>query len=233
MNVIEIEVGKIKPYEKNPRKNERAVNGVAESIKQFGFQQPIVVDKNNVIVVGHTRYKAAKKLGLKSVPCVRADDLTSEQVKAYRIADNKLNELATWDFELLGGELESFDFDFTPFDFELPQLEVGVGLPEQQAPVSKAGTFDTEASGDSVQITPDNPFATPTGEEEENASNIEYIDAEPGGVRQQVVLLKYKDVAIPMTEIEQAHFENALATYKEEFGTYFGFVGRMVCYEVQ
>ena len=123
MNVIELELDKIKPYEKNPRKNDRAVDGVAESIKQFGFQQPIVVDKKNVIVVGHTRYKAAQKLGLKTVPCVRADDLTKEQVKAYRIADNKLNELATWDFELLGEELTSFEFNFEPFEFDLPAFK--------------------------------------------------------------------------------------------------------------
>ena len=122
MNVIELELDKIKPYEKNPRKNDRAVDGVAESIKQFGFQQPIVVDKNNIIVVGHTRYKAAQKLGMTTVPCVLADQLTKEQVKAYRIADNKLNELATWDFELLGEELASFEFNFEPFEFQLPEL---------------------------------------------------------------------------------------------------------------
>ena len=99
MKVEELSLSTIKPYAKNPRINDGAVKGVAESIKQFGFQQPIVVDKNNVIVVDHTRYKAAKKLGLKTVPCVRASELTKEQVKAYRILDNKLNEVATWDFE--------------------------------------------------------------------------------------------------------------------------------------
>lgn len=122
MQIEELEIGKIKPYEKNPRKNDAAVNGVAESIKQFGFKQPIVIDKHNVIVAGHTRYKAAKKLGLATVPCVRADDLTKEQVKAYRIADNKLNELATWDFIALDEELASFDFDFEPFEFEMPEF---------------------------------------------------------------------------------------------------------------
>ena len=117
MKIEELSLSAIKPYERNPRKNDSAVNGVAESIKQFGFKQPIVIDKNNVIVAGHTRYKAAKQLGLNSVPCVRADDLTTEQVKAYRILDNKLNELATWDFQALGDELNSFDFDFETFNF--------------------------------------------------------------------------------------------------------------------
>jgi ParB/RepB/Spo0J family partition protein len=95
MKIENLKVSELVPYEKNPRRNDTAVDSVAESIKQFGFQQPIVVDKNNVIVVGHTRYKSAQKLGLQTVPCVRADQLTKEQVKAYRILDNKLNELAT------------------------------------------------------------------------------------------------------------------------------------------
>ncbi len=123
MKVENVALQTIKPYEKNPRKNDGAVKGVAESIKRFGFQQPIVVDKDNVIVVGHTRYKAAKKLGLTAVPCVRADDLTQEQVKAYRILDNKLNELASWDFAALSSELSTFSIDFTEFDIEMPDFQ--------------------------------------------------------------------------------------------------------------
>ena len=110
MIVEELSIESVRPYEKNPRKNDKAVDGVAESIKQFGFKQPIVIDKNGVIVAGHTRYKAALKLGFDTVPCVRADDLTQKQIKAYRILDNKLNELASWDFEMLGEELETFEF---------------------------------------------------------------------------------------------------------------------------
>ena len=116
MQYEELPINEIKPYEKNPRKNDRAVDGVAESIKQFGFKQPLVIDKKNVIVAGHTRYKAAKKLGLEKVPVVRADDLTAKQVKAYRILDNKLSEQSYWDFDLLGAELEDFDFDFDDED---------------------------------------------------------------------------------------------------------------------
>ncbi len=89
MIIEDIPISAVKPYEKNPRKNENAVNGVAESIKKFGFQQPLVIDKDGVIVAGHTRYKAALQLGLDTVPCVRANDLTPEQIKAYRILDNK------------------------------------------------------------------------------------------------------------------------------------------------
>lgn len=119
MDIVQKKLADIYPYEKNPRKNDEAVKYVAESIKQFGFKVPIVLDKDNVIVAGHTRYKAAKKLNLKEVPCIIADDLTEEQIKAFRLADNKVAEKAEWDFDLLSGELdELFDFDMTAFGFE-------------------------------------------------------------------------------------------------------------------
>lgn len=122
MNIIELKLADIKPYEKNPRKNDEAVQYVAESIRQFGFKVPIVIDGNNVIVCGHTRYKASKKLGLEIVPCVIADDLTDEQIKAYRLADNKVGESAKWDFNLLQEELsEIFDIDMKMFDFVKPE----------------------------------------------------------------------------------------------------------------
>ena len=119
MNIVNKRIDELIPYEKNPRKNDEAVKYVAESIKAFGFKVPIVIDKNNVIVAGHTRYKASKKLKLTEVPCIVADDLTDEQIKAYRLADNKVAEKADWDFELLDSELdELFDFDMTLFGFE-------------------------------------------------------------------------------------------------------------------
>lgn len=96
----------LKPYERNPRDNDKAVDAVAESIKQYGWQQPIVVDENREIVVGHTRYKAAQKLGMREAPVVVARDLTEEQIKAYRLADNKTGEKATWDAKLLKLEIE-------------------------------------------------------------------------------------------------------------------------------
>ena len=132
MNIIEKNLKDIKPYEKNPRKNDNAVEYVANSIKEFGFQQPIVIDKDGVIVAGHTRYKASKKLGLEKVPCIVADDLTDEQIKAYRLADNKVGESAKWDEGLLGAELseilninmELFDFDLTIDEEEDEEPEV-------------------------------------------------------------------------------------------------------------
>ena len=124
MDIQMLKITEIVPYEKNPRKNDEAVQYVAESIKQFGFKVPIVIDKNKVIVTGHTRLKAAKKLKLKTVPCVIADDLTEEQVKAFRLADNKVSEAAEWDFDLLFDELEDLiDFDMEAFGFELPEDE--------------------------------------------------------------------------------------------------------------
>lgn len=111
------------PYENNPRNNDKAVDVVAKSIKEFGFKVPIIVDKNNVIVAGHTRLKAAKKLGLKDVPVIVADDLTEDQIKAFRLADNKTGEVATWNDEMLLEELKSINLDMTMFNFEEPLLE--------------------------------------------------------------------------------------------------------------
>lgn len=109
MEIREINISEIKPYEKNPRKNQKAVPYVARSIEKFGFKVPIVIDRNNVIVAGHTRYLAAIKLGYMTVPCIVADDLTDKQVKAFRLADNKVAEKAEWDFDLLNEELLELD----------------------------------------------------------------------------------------------------------------------------
>lgn len=120
MEIKIVSINKIKPYEKNPRKNDDAVDAVASSIKEFGWQQPIVVDSGGTIIVGHTRYKAAKKLKLEEVPIVVADKLTKEQVNAYRLADNKSGELACWDDNLLDQELNNIlDIDMSQFGFSL------------------------------------------------------------------------------------------------------------------
>lgn len=110
------------PYENNPRINDNAVDAVAASIKEFGFKVPIIVDKNNVIVAGHTRLKAAQKLGLEEVPVIVADDLTEEQIKAFRLADNKVSELADWDFSKLEAELSGLEMDMTQFNFDMKEL---------------------------------------------------------------------------------------------------------------
>lgn len=119
MQVIEKNTSELKEYGKNPRKNDEAVKYVGESIKEFGFKVPIIIDKDNVIVAGHTRLKAAKRLKLKTVPCIVADDLTPAQIKAFRLADNKVGEIAEWDDVLLAEELSDIDFDMELFGFEL------------------------------------------------------------------------------------------------------------------
>lgn len=107
------------PYERNPRNNDGAVEAVANSIREFGFKVPVVIDKDGVIVCGHTRVKAAKKLGIEEVPCILADDLTEEQVKAFRLADNKTSELSEWDEVLLALEMDDiFNIDLEQFGFE-------------------------------------------------------------------------------------------------------------------
>lgn len=118
MEIVYKKIKDLVPYEKNPRYNDEAVDYVANSIKEFGFKVPIVIDKNNVIIAGHTRYKASEKLGLKEVPTIVADDLTEEQVKAYRLADNKVSEKATWDYDLLDEELSNIlDINMNDFGF--------------------------------------------------------------------------------------------------------------------
>ena len=129
MQLVEKSVSDLKMYDNNPRKNDTAVDAVAKSIKEFGFKQPIVIDKNNVIVAGHTRYKALLKLGIDRVPCVVADDLTDEQIKGFRLVDNKTSELAEWDYSLLDFELEGIEnidmseFQFVDFDIDWDKVE--------------------------------------------------------------------------------------------------------------
>ena len=119
MQIHDISISLLREYDNNPRNNDGAVDAVAASIREFGFKVPIVIDKDNVIIAGHTRLKAAKSLGLDTVPCIIADDLTEEQVKAFRLADNKTAELAGWDFAKLEEELAALaaEFDMTAFGF--------------------------------------------------------------------------------------------------------------------
>ena len=119
MKIVEKDINELVMYENNPRKNDKAVEYVTNSIRDFGFKVPIIIDNNNVIVCGHTRLKAAKKLKMKTVPCIVADDLTPEQIKAFRLADNKVSEFSEWDLDLLNIELDNIcDIDMADFGFE-------------------------------------------------------------------------------------------------------------------
>lgn len=141
MEINTVPIQNIKPYEKNPRKNDEAVAKVAASIKEFGFRQPIVADRNGIIIAGHTRYKAAVKIGLKEIPVLYASDLTDAQVKAYRLADNKTAEYSTWDLDLLLSELAELDeinYDMAQFGFEM------------DSKTAKDDDFDLEAAIDAA-----------------------------------------------------------------------------------
>lgn len=130
MEIKELLLEEIKPYENNPRKNDEAVDYVANSIKEFGWKQPIVVDKNHVIICGHTRYKAACKLKLMGAPVIVANDLTPKQVKALRLADNKTAEMSEWDFDLLNEEISNITgIDMKQFGF-LDEVDLDIDFDE-------------------------------------------------------------------------------------------------------
>lgn len=119
MNLMEIiykNINELKKYSNNPRNNENSIKDVAKSIKEFGFKVPIVIDKNNVIVCGHTRYEACKLLNINKIPCIIANDLTEEQVRAFRIVDNKVSEFSQWDYEKLKEELKGININVINFD---------------------------------------------------------------------------------------------------------------------
>ncbi len=123
MQRITKNIDELTPYENNPRRNDDAVEYVANSIREFGFKVPVIIDRDGVIVAGHTRIKACKRLGIREVPCVIADDLTDDQIKAFRLADNKVGERAEWDFDMLDIELEDIELDMEEFGFVLENLE--------------------------------------------------------------------------------------------------------------
>lgn len=136
LKIVYLPVEKIKPYKDNPRDNSKAIKKVAASIRDNGFRQPLVLDKNNVIITGHTRFEAAKTLGMEKLPCIIAADMSKEKVKAYRIADNKVAEYSTWNDSLLASEMEAlkelgFDLDATGFsEVEIMELTEDI-IPEK------------------------------------------------------------------------------------------------------
>ena len=147
------------PYEKNPRINDAAVDAVAQSIKEFGFRVPIVLDKNNVIITGHTRLRSAKSIGLTEVPCIIAENLTPEQVQAYRIADNKTGEIAEWNYDLLPIELRDLqekDFDLSLLGFDTDELDRLLNGSSEENVVAEG-----ETDADAVPDVPEEPISQP------------------------------------------------------------------------
>ena len=152
MEIIKLNINEVIPYPDNPRKNDNAVDAVAESIKQCGYCSPIVIDEDNVILAGHTRLKALKKLKWKEVECVRKTGLTEEQKKKYRILDNKTNELAEWDFDLLEEEIDGLDFDGFDFGFEFNSGEDDAEIIEDEVPEVNEEIEPTVKLGDIWQL---------------------------------------------------------------------------------
>jgi site-specific DNA-methyltransferase (adenine-specific) len=146
MKIEDMALADLKPYERNAKKHdERQVENVMESIKQFGFSQPLVIDKNNVLIIGHCRLIAAKRLGLRAVPVVRMEDLSEEQAQKLRLLDNKLNE-SEWDMELLAEDIPELDFDGYDIDWGIEDLESIEGdtveteiPPEPEKPTAQVG----------------------------------------------------------------------------------------------
>ncbi len=133
MEIVEKKVSELKAYENNPRKNDNAVEAVANSIREFGFKVPIVIDSNDVIVCGHTRLKAAIQLGMEKVPCIVASDLSEEQIKAFRLADNKTNELAEWDLQKLYDEVINIEnISVEDFGFNIEEIEISLEKQEYE-----------------------------------------------------------------------------------------------------
>lgn len=152
MEIIKLNINEVIPYPDNPRKNDNAVDAVAESIKQCGYCSPIVIDEDNVILAGHTRLKALKKLKWKEVECVRKTGLTEEQKKKYRILDNKTNELAEWDFDLLEEEIDGLDFDGFDFGFDMSAFEEPQEIVEDEAPEVDEDAEPIAKQGDIWQL---------------------------------------------------------------------------------
>lgn len=208
MEISMVDIGKIRMYGKNPRRNDSAVDAVAESIRNFGFKVPIVIDSGNTIICGHTRYKAARKLGMKQVPCIMADDLTPEQVRAFRLVDNKVSELAQWDFEILEAEMDDMDFDFSAFGFSVPEFPdtgfQGGGnppTPAEAAQPAAQGALPPELAG--VDISPEAlPKINEEGDTQYERVIIVYRKGESERVAAMLGLQKIDKVVYNLEELD-------------------------------
>lgn len=183
LNIEYRSIESVFPYEKNPRNNEEAVSAVAESIKEFGFKIPIVITGDNVIVAGHTRLKAAKQLGMTEVPCIIADDLTEEQIKAFRLADNKSAEIATWDEELLQEELSGIlNIDMKLFGFEEGETDFADEVVDD--------TYTMKTNIPQYEITGECPTISEMLDKEKSKELIEEIEAAEGITEEERAFLR-------------------------------------------
>ena len=140
--IVYKKISELKLNPKNPRKNDGAVDAVAKSIEKYGFKNPLIIDENNVVWCGNTRLKASRKLKLTEAPCIVVKDLTEQQIREYALLDNKTNEIADWDLELLTEELQDLDLSDFELDWELPEFEEPKEVEEDD--------FDVEAEADAI-----------------------------------------------------------------------------------
>ena len=223
MNIIKMKVEELIPYINNPRNNENAVDKVASSISEFGFKNPIFVDKNNVVVNGHTRLLASKKLGLKEVPVIVIDDLSEAQIKAFRIADNKTSEYAEWDEELLKLELEQLeDMNFNLDDLNIDYSDFGleIDLEDIEEEFESDNVYTKEINIPHYEITGECPLLTDLVKEEKTNSLIERINNSniPQGIKDFLIKASYRHLAFNYQNIAEyyAHADKEVQELMEE-----------------
>ena len=160
----QVPIGDIRPYAKNPRRNDASVDAVANSIREFGFRAPIICDADGIIIAGHTRYKAAKKLGLKTVPLIYAEDMSPQQAEAYRIADNSAGSASEWDFGALADIIPTLDYDLSDFGLDIFRTEDGVDFSNLEAMKDQEHTEEYDAFLDKFKDkhTTDDCFTPPS-----------------------------------------------------------------------
>ena len=214
MNIVNLKVEELIPYINNPRNNNDAVDKVAASIKEFGFKVPIVIDKDNVVVTGHTRLLASKKLGLQEVPCVIADDLSPAQIKAFRIADNKVSEYAQWDEDMLKVELEeleemNFDLDSVSIDFS--DFDMALDLEDtEEGQEQEENIYTKEINIPQYEITGECPKLEELVNEEKTKSLIERIEKSdiPNDIKEFLIKASYRHLAFNYQNVAE-YYANA------------------------
>ena len=224
MNIVNFKVEELIPYINNPRNNNDAVDKVAASIKEFGFKVPIVIDKDNVVVTGHTRLLASKKLGLEEVPCIIADDLSPAQIKAFRIADNKVSEYAQWDEDMLKVELEeleemNFDLDSVSIDFS--DFDMALDLEDtEEGQEQEENIYTKEINIPQYEITGECPKLEELVNEEKTKSLIERIEKSdiPNDIKEFLIKASYRHLAFNYQNVAEyyAHADKEVQELMEE-----------------
>ena len=224
MKIVNLKTEQLIPYVNNPRNNDDAVDKVAASIKEFGFKVPIVIDKDNVVVTGHTRLLASKKLGLQEVPCVIADDLSPAQIKAFRIADNKVSEYAQWDEDMLKVELEeleemNFDLDSVSIDFS--DFDMALDLEDtEEGQEQEENIYTKEINIPQYEITGECPKLEELVNEEKTKSLIERIEKSdiPNDIKEFLIKASYRHLAFNYQNVAEyyAHADKEVQELMEE-----------------